>query len=126
MKDIDILLWVYVVGSIPVLLFYAAGFAGWFFDYPLPLFATIFLILAAPVVMLVLKMASVPAWNMLLLWGGAVLLTTRIIWAVQVGDSEIGRREATILLSCTTGSMLWAGIWTAYFLTSERIAQTFS
>ncbi|HAJ77223.1 MAG TPA: hypothetical protein DCM64_12310 [Gammaproteobacteria bacterium] len=126
MKDINIWLWIYVIGSIPVLLFYAAGFSGWFFDYPMPLFVIIFLILATPVALLVLKTPSAPAWNIALLWGAAVLLTMRIIWGVQVGDGEIGSREATMLLSFTAGSMLWAGIWTAYFLTSERIARTFS
>ena len=32
---------IYVISSIPVLLFYAAGLSGWFFDYPIPLFLLI-------------------------------------------------------------------------------------
>lgn len=43
---------VYLIGSIPVLMFYAAGLAGWFFDYPIPLFITILGLLAIPLVLI--------------------------------------------------------------------------
>ena len=41
---------VYIVASIPVLLFFSAGLAGWFFDYPIGLWLAIFLVLASPLV----------------------------------------------------------------------------
>ena len=57
---------VYLVGSVPVALFYAAGLAGRFFDYHLGPLAGIFLVLAAPLVLVFLKLASAPTWNIAL------------------------------------------------------------
>ena len=46
---------VYIIGSIPVLLFHAAGLSGWFFDYPIALFLVIFLLLAIPLLLLLVN-----------------------------------------------------------------------
>ena len=54
---------VYIIGSIPVLLFVSAGLSGWFFEYPLGLVLAIFLLLASPLILILLKSAGAPQWN---------------------------------------------------------------
>ena len=46
---------VYIIGSIPVLLYYSAGLSGWFFEYPIVLFLAIFFLLASPLVLILLN-----------------------------------------------------------------------
>ena len=72
---------VYIIGSIPVLLFVSAGLSGWF-NYPLGLVLAIFLLLASPLVLILLKSAGAPQWNIAALWIASLLLTARIIYGV--------------------------------------------
>jgi hypothetical protein len=114
---------VYVVGSIPVLLFYAAGLSGWFFDYPLGLFVTIFLVLAVPLLLILLKTAKAPQWNIAMVWAASLLITLRIVDGVLFQASRDGRPRlggeellaaAPTLLGITVFSLGWAMVWTKY------------
>ena len=125
MQDIQGWLLVYAVGSLPVLFFYSAGLAGWVYDYPIPLLLSIFIAFLAPVVLLLLRMPSAPQWNIALVWSGAALLTSRIIHGIVQGDIPIERNAATMLVSFVAFAIAWAGVWTAYFLKSERVARVF-
>ena len=115
---------VYIIGSIPVLLFYAAGLSGWFFDYPLVLFGAIFLLLAIPLALIVLKSPKAPRWNIAMLWIAAILLTLRITYGVlfqriQEGQPRLNREELLdampTLLAIEIFTLAWAIIWTKYF-----------
>lgn len=39
----------YFIGSIPLLMVYAMGLSGWFFEYPFILMVAIFFVLASPI-----------------------------------------------------------------------------
>ena len=65
---------VYVLCSIPVLLFFSAGLAGWFLDYPIGLWLTIFLVLASPLLLIVLRSSEAPRWNIAALWIASILI----------------------------------------------------
>ena len=115
---------VYIIGSIPVLLFYAAGLSGWFFDYPLALFVAIFLLLAIPLALILLKSPKAPRWNIAMLWIATILLTLRITYGilfqrVQEGLPRLSREELLdampTLLSIEIFTLVWAIIWTKYF-----------
>jgi uncharacterized protein with PQ loop repeat len=115
---------VYIIVSIPVLMFYAAGLSGWFFDYPLALFVAIFLLLAIPLALILLKSPKAPRWNIAMLWIATILLTLRITYGilfqrVQEGLPRLSREELLdampTLLSIEIFTLVWAIIWTKYF-----------
>ncbi len=117
---------VYLVGSVPVALFYAAGLAGRFFDYHLGFLAGIFLVLTAPLVLVALKLASAPAWNIASLWVGAGSISLVVLAGALSTDEARLREVAPTLAAIAFLSIVWAVVWTTYFLTSERVARTFS
>lgn len=119
-------LFVYLIGSVPVTLFYAAGVAGRFFDYHLGLFATVFLVLATPLVLVVLKVASAPAWNIASLWIGSGSISLIVIVGALSADEARLREVGMTVVAIASLSMVWAVVWTTYFLTSERVARTFT
>ena len=115
---------VYIIVSIPVLMFYAAGLSGWFFDYPLVLFVAIFLLLAIPLALILLKSPKAPRWNIAMLWIATILLTLRITYGilfqrVQDGLPRLSREELLdampTLLAIEIFTLVWAIIWTKYF-----------
>ena len=122
MQDFPGWMYIYALGSIPVMLFYAAGLSGWFYDYPMPLFVSLTVIFLIPVALLFLKLPNAPVWNVALVWTTAVLLTTRIMHGIVQGDIPIERTEVTMLVSFVAFAVAWAGVWTAYFLKSTRVA----
>ena len=116
--------WVYIIGSIPVLLFHAAGLAGWFFDYPLVLFLVIFLLLAIPLLLLLVQSPEAPQWNIAMLWTASILITLRIAYGllfqrVQEGQPPLSSEELLGALPTLPGivafSLGWAMLWTRYF-----------
>ena len=115
---------VYIIGSIPVLLFHAAGLSGWFFDYPIALFLVIFLLLAIPLVLLLMKSPKAPQWNIAMLWTASSLITLRILYGVlfqriQEGQPPLNGEELLgampTLLGIVAFSLGWAIVWTRYF-----------
>ena len=134
-KGIGGWLLVYLVGSIPVLLFYAAGLSGWFFEYPLVLMAAIFFALATPLWLLVWKSSAAPTWNVAALWAGSILITVRMLYGAFFGgilagwprpDSGEMLTELMIFPGIILFSMAWALGWTSYFRRSARVRNTFS
>ena len=120
---------VYIIGSIPVLMFYSAGLSGWFFDYPLALFIAFFLLLAIPLVLIVLKSPKAPQWNIAMVWVASILITLRIIYGVLFQGIQEGRPQLSgeellgaipLLLGIMIFSFGWAIIWTKYFNKSVR------
>ena len=114
---------VYIIGSIPVLLFHAAGLSGWFFDYPLVLFLAIFFLLAIPLLLLVVKSPKAPQWNIAMLWIASILITLRIIYGllfqrIQEGQPPLSSVELLgampTLLGIVAFSLGWAIVWTQY------------
>ena len=116
---------VYLIGTVPLLLFYSAGLSGWFFDYPLGLFLAIFLVLVVPLVLLVLKVPSAPVWNIALLWVGAGLISLRVLHGVLLMERALQRSEGLTLVVIVSVALAWAIVWTWYFLVSERVAKIF-
>ena len=134
-KGIGGWLLVYVVGSIPVILFYSAGLSGWFFDYPVLLMAVIFLALASPLLLIIRGSPRAPKWNIAALWAASILITLRIIYGVlfqriMEGQPRLNSEELLaalpILLGIVIFSLGWAIIWTKYFRNSVRVRNTFS
>ena len=126
MEGIGGWLLVYLIGSVPVTLFYAAGVAGRFFDYHLGGVAGVFLVLAVPLVLVVLKLASAPAWNIASLWVGAGSISLIVIVGALSAEEARLREVGMPVVAIVCLSMLWAVVWTTYFLTSERVARTFT
>jgi hypothetical protein len=126
METMNGCLLVYLVGSVPLLIFYAAGLSGWFFDYPMGLFIGILLVLVVPLVLLVLKVPSAPKWNIGLLWIGAGLISLRVLYGVLLMERAIQRSEGLIFITVVSVALAWAIVWTWYFLVSERVARIFS
>ena len=125
---------VYIVGSIPVLLFISAGLSGWFLDYPIGLWLTIFLALASPLLLIVLRSSAAPRWNIVALWTASVLITVRILYGLlfqrmQEGLPRLTGEELLDALPLLSGivifSLAWATVWTKYFQTSARVSNTF-
>lgn len=117
-------LMVYLIGSIPVLMFYAAGFAGWFFDYPMPLFISLFVVLAIPLVLILLKSPEAARWNIFMLRTASILLMVRLVSALLFQRRLEGRPTIStaelldalpILLGIVTFSVAWTIIWTRFF-----------
>ena len=126
METINGWLLVYLIGSVPLLLFYSAGLSGWFLDYPMGLFIGIFLVLVVPLVLLVLKIPSAPTWNVVLLWVGAGLISLRILYGVLLMERALQRSEALTVATIISVALAWAIGWTWYFLLSERVAAIFA
>lgn len=116
---------VYLIGSLPLLTFYSMGLAGWYFDYPIGLFAGVLLVFLVPLVLLILKVASAPAWNIGLLWVGAGLILLRVLSAAALMDRALARAEILVFAAITAVSLVWAIVWTRYFLVSERVTRCF-
>lgn len=126
---------VYSIASIPVMLFYSAGLAGWFFDYPVLLMAAIFVALAMPLLLIPLKSPRAPRWNIAALWVASILITLRIVYGVLFQRILEGRPRLSseellaalpILLGIVAFSLGWAIVWTNYFKNSVRVRNTFS
>ena len=126
---------VYVCGSIPFLLFHSAGLSGWFLDYPLWLLGAIFLLLASPLALILLKSPRAPRWNIVTLWVVALLITLRAAavpfnletdGAAQGRSPEEWAAAIAILAVIVIASLGWATIWTAYFRRSLRVRNTFA
>ncbi len=125
---------VYIIGSIPVLLFFAAGLSGWFFEYPIGLWLAIFLLLASPLLLILLKFSEAPQWNIAALWIASILITVRIIYGVLFQGIQEGRPPLSseellgampTLLGIVIFSLGWATTWTKYFKKSVRVRNTF-
>ena len=84
---------VYLIGSIPLLMVYSIAFSGSFFEYPVVLMAAIFLVLALPLGLILLKSPKAPQWNIAELWLLAVLMTLRSIsvFLMPVSGEEMSR-----------------------------------
>ena len=125
---------VYMLGSIPVVAFYSMGLSGWFFEYPFPLMLAIFLILAVPLLLLLVRSAKAPQWNIAALWIAAVLMTLRVV-SVSLLPVAAERQPllssvellgiAATLCSIVVFSLVWAIAWTRYFKSSVRVRTTF-
>lgn len=125
---------VYVVCSIPVSMFFAAGLSGWFLDYPIGLWLTILLVLASPLLLIVSKSSAAPRWNIAALWVAAISITVRIVHGllfqrIQEGLPRLTGEELLDVLPLLLGIVLfalgWAAAWTRYFRTSVRVSNTF-
>lgn len=116
---------VYLVGSAPLTLFYAAGLAGRFFNYHPGAIAGIFLVLAVPLVLIVLRVPSAPAWNIAALWVGAGSITLILLVGAFTADGARLREAAAAMLIIVSTLSAWAVVWTLYFLRSERVAAIF-
>ena len=125
---------VYIIGSIPVLLFLSAGLSGWFFEYPIGLMLAIFLLLASPLLLILLKSAAAPQWNIAALWIASILITVRIIYGVlfqriQEGRPPLSSEELLGAMPTPLGivifSLGWATVWTKYFKKSVRVRNNF-
>ena len=117
---------VYLIASVPLVAFYAAGLSGWFFNYPIWLFVAIFLVLAVPLVMLVLKVPSAPVWNIAGLWIGAGLISVRVLYGVLLADPARLKSHWLTLAVIVSFALAWAIVWTWYLLVSDRVARTFA
>jgi hypothetical protein len=124
MEGIGGWLLVYLIGSVPVTLFYAAGVAGRFFDYHLGVVAGVFLVLATPLALVVLKLASAPVWHIASLWVGTGSISLIVIaGALSADKARLGEiRTTMVAIICL--SLIWAVVWTTFFLTYERVART--
>ena len=116
---------IYLAGSVPVTLFYAAGLAGWFFDYHRGAVAAIFFVLAVPIVLVVLRVPSTPAWNIASLWVGAGSILLILLAGALSADETRLREVAATMAIIAFSSTAWATVWTVYFLRSDRVATTF-
>ena len=126
METINGWLLVYLIGSVPLLVFCSAGLSGWFFDYPIGLMIGILLVLVVPLVLLVLKVASAPTWNIALLWVGAGLISLRILYGVVLMERALQRSEFLTMAAIVSVALTWAIVWTWYFLVSQHVARIFA
>lgn len=125
---------VYVSGSVPFLLVHSAGLSGWFLDYALWLLGAIFLLLASPLALILLKSPRAPRWNVVALWVVALVITLRAAavpfnleteGAAQRRSPEEWVAAIATLAAIVAGSLAWATIWTVYFRRSLRVRNTF-
>ena len=117
---------VYLIGTVPLLVFCSAGLSGWFFDYPIGLFIGIFVVLAAPLVLLVLQVAYAPAWNITTLWVGAGLISLRVLSGILLTEKTLLMSHWLTFATIVSVALAWAIVWTWYFLSSERVAAIFA
>jgi len=116
---------VYLIGSVPLTLFYAAGLSGRFFNYRMGVLAGLFVVLAAPLVMVILQYSSAPAWNIASLWAGAGSISLVVLLgALSADEARFKEVDVTVMVIIAI-SIAWAVVWTMYFLKSERVARTF-
>ena len=122
----------YVIGSIPLLMMYSMGLSGWFFDYPIALMAAIFIALAVPLVLVVLKSPMAPQWNIAQLWIIVVLMALRSISVFLMPSSSAGISSEELpiivlsLVVIVSIALVWAVVWTRYFTVSQRVRNTFA
>ena len=122
---------VYVSGSIPLLMVYAMGLSGWFFEYPIALMVTIFLLLAFPLLLILLRHPKAPLWNIAVLWTLVILMGFRSIsvFLLPVSGQEMSSEELPVVVIMLSGivsiSIGWAMVWTKYFRESVRVSNTF-
>ena len=125
---------VYIVGSIPILTVYSMGLSGWFFEYPIVLMLAIFIVLAIPLLLILMKSPRAPHWNITALWTAAVLMTLRSISVIvfpMSGEDDPPLRGEELLAVVQTLSVIvavslgWALAWTLYFKKSVRVGNTF-
>ena len=122
---------VYVSGSIPLLMVYSMGLSGWFFEYPIVLMATIFLLFASPLLLILLRHSKAPLWNIAALWTLVILMALRSIsvFLLPVSGEEMNSEELPVVVMMLSGivsiSIGWALVWTMYFRESVRVRNTF-
>ena len=124
---------VYLCGSVPYLLFHAAGLSGWFFDYPHWLTVALFLLLASPLALLLSKSPRAPLWNVVAVWVVALVIALRAAGVPFTDRTEAAARRSpeewtaaiAILAVIVALSLAWAAIWTVYFRRSIRVRNTF-
>ena len=125
---------VYLAGSLPLMVMCAVGLSGWFLDYPLLLAVAIFCVLATPLVLIAIRSAQAPRWNVAVLWIMAVLMALRAVnvFVLPLGGETQGPPQgeeilgvATTLAAIVSVLFAWAALWTRYFRQSGRIRRTF-
>ncbi len=121
---------VYMIGSIPLLIMYAMGLSGWFFEYPFSLMVVLFTGFAAPLLLIVRKSPSAPRWNILMWRSVAVLITLRSISIfIEPGSENMTGDEALglvlTLLPIVAIAVEWTVVWTNYFRKSVQVRRTF-
>ena len=130
MKGIKGWLWVYLIGSIPILMVYSMALSGWFFEYPFILMVGIFIILASPLVLIITKSSQAPRWNIFMWRTVVVLMTLRSISVfLEPGGKEMSLNEmlslSLTLLFILSISLVWTILWTKYFNKSIHVKNTF-
>tara|TARA_B100001750_G_scaffold18496_1_gene12673 strand:+ start:255 stop:653 length:399 start_codon:yes stop_codon:yes gene_type:complete len=129
-KGIKGWLWVYLIGSIPILMVYSMALSGWFFEYPFILMVGIFIILASPLVLIITKSSQAPRWNIFMWRTVVVLMTLRSISVfLEPGGKEMSLNEmlslSITLLFILSISLVWTILWTKYFNKSIHVKNTF-
>ena len=129
-KGITGWLWVYLIGSIPILMIYSMALSGWFFEYPFILMVCIFITLASPLVLIITKSSQAPRWNIFMWRTVVVLMTLRSISIfLEPGGKEMSLNEmlslSLTLLFILSISLVWTILWTKYFNKSIRVKNTF-
>jgi len=126
---------VYLIASIPPMMVYSMGLSGWFLEYPFLLMVAIFLLLAIPLLLILLKSPRAPRWNIALVWIVVVLMTLRSVSVflfpmASEGEPPMSNEELTGIIAVLSGivafSLGWAIVWTKYFRESVRVRNTFS
>ena len=129
-KGIKGWLWLYLIGSIPILMVYSMALSGWFFEYPFILMVGIFIILASPLVLIITKSSQAPRWNIFMWRTVVVLMTLRSISVfLEPGGKEMSLNEmlslSLTLLFILSISLVWTILWTNYFNKSIHVKNTF-
>ena len=129
-KGIKGWLWVYLIGSIPILIIYSMALSGWFFEYPFILMVCIFITLASPLVLIITKSSQAPRWNIFMWRTVVVLMTLRSISVfLEPGGKEMSLNEmlslSITLLFILSISLAWTILWTKYFNKSIHVKNTF-
>ena len=129
-KGIKGWLWLYLIGSIPILMVYSMALSGWFFEYPFILMVGIFIILASPLVLIITKSSQAPRWNIFMWRTVVVLMTLRSISVfLEPGGKEMSLNKmlclSLTLLFILSISLVWTILWTKYFNKSNRVKNTF-
>ena len=122
--------WLYLIGSIPILMVYSMALSGWFFEYPFILMVGIFIILASPLVLIITKSSQAPRWNIFMWRTVVVLMTLRSISVfLEPGGKEMSLNEmlslSLTLLFILSISLVWTILWTKYFNKSSHVKNTF-